>query len=178
MKKIINELEIVHKELKKSIEDKTVVPISIENILVVPTNMYKTYVDINKIIDTYLLLENTEKVNIKVSYDVAWLLLGFGFYMATYALRLSEQRYFNNGLVAIGIASKTVDLRDALRLLALYWDVHKKTNLSFEFVLSQNNEFSKVLQRFIERKESDKSLDCMGFEIIGKGENIQFAQKN
>ena len=94
--------------------------------------------------------------------------------MATYSLRLSEQRYFTNGLIALGLASRSIDLRDVLRLLALYWDVHKRNGLNFKEVLSQNNDFSHILNKFIEREKPDKSLKCMAFALVGRGDGIQY----
>lgn len=166
MKNIINELQVIQK--KKNTQNSFEIPIIMD----------ETDIEINNILDSYLLSENNEKTNFKVSNDIAWLLMGFGFYMATYSLRSSEQRYFSNGLTAIGIASKAIDLRECLKLLPLYWDVFRKKGLSFQPVLSQNNDFSKELQKFLERDELNKTLECMGFELAGKEENIQYRQKN
>jgi len=92
----------------------------------IPTLMSKIDLYINKVIDNYLLLTHREKVGTRISEDIAWLLVGFGFNMATYSLRLTEQAYFTHGLVALGMASKVLELSDIIKLVALYWDVAKK----------------------------------------------------
>lgn len=166
MKNIIDELKVIQKKKNAQICSE------------IPIIMDETDTEINCILDSYLLSENNEMMNVKVSNDIAWLLMGFGFYMATYSLRSSEQRYFTNGLTAIGIASQTIDLRECLKLLPLYWDVFRKKGLSFQPVLSQNNDFTKELQMFLGRVEINKTLECMGFELAGEEGKIQYRQKN
>ena len=144
--------------------------------MVIPILMSETDEEINEVMDR--ILSSKKLGNLRVSNEVAWLLMGFGFNMATYSLRKAEQRYFNNGLIAIGIASRIIDLRDCIRLLSLYWDVFKQKGLSFELVISQKSDFSKIIEKFLERKENDKSLVCMGFILSGKGENIQYQVAN
>ena len=150
-----------------------------------PIKMCKTELDMNKVIEDYLLLTNEERKKNEISQNpnIEWLLMSFCVSMATYSLRLSEQKYFTNGLTALGMVytlsvlpetSKVFDIRDILRHLVLYWDVHKKKNLSFQPVLDQNDEFSIVLKKFIERDEVNKTLKCMGFTIIGEGDNVEY----
>ncbi len=159
---INNELEIIFKKLEKSNEGNRIIEIE----------MSKTDKEINKVMDNIL---SSGKIDIiTISNDVGWLLIGFGFNMATYSLRTGNQRYFNNGLAAIGIASKIVDLRECLRLLSLYWDVHKKKGLDFEFIISKNMYFSRIIKDFIDREEKNKSLECMEYFISGNGNNIQY----
>jgi len=140
----------------------------------IPVLMSKTDVAIDNAIKEYLLLTQKEKDEIQISGDIGWLLLGFGFNMATYALRLTDQEFFSHGLIALGIASNILDLREILKLLVLYWDVAKKVKLSFQPVLDISDSFSAILQRFIMRNEADKSLECMDFIIVGNGADIQY----
>jgi hypothetical protein len=162
MKNIIFELEMIQKEIIKNQQNNVIVPVL----------MSKTDKEINEVMDILLSSKNT--CNFKISIDVAWLLMGFGFNMATYSLWTAEQRYFNNGLTAIGIASQFIDLRDCLRLLSLYWDVFVKKGLSFKSVISQNSTFSVIVKKFLERKELDKSLECMGFILTGENDSVQY----
>ena len=96
---------------------------------------------------------------------MAWLLLSFGIRMATYSLRLENQRYFTNGLLAISLTVEVLDKRELLIILPLYFDVQSKTNLSFDEILEKNNEFSFILKNFNNRDEKDKSLECMGYVL-------------
>jgi hypothetical protein len=66
--------------------------------------------------------------------------------MASYSRRLSEQRYFTNGLLALGLASPELDTRDVRLVLSLYWYVHKKNGLSFDDAFNQNDAFAPVLE--------------------------------
>ncbi len=162
MKKIIENLE----EIQKRVFQKN------SKNMIVPILMDEEDEKINKVLDNFN--PDKESENLKVSIEIAWLLMGFGFNMATYSLRTGNQRYFTNGLNAIEIASQSIDSRDAMRLLPLYWDVFKQKELSFEPIISQNTEFSKTLQKFLNREEADKTLKSMSFMLIGEGENIQY----
>ena len=101
---------------------------------------------------------------------MAWHLLRFGIAMATYSLRLSEQRYFTNGLLAISMTLEKMDIRDILVVLPLYCDAQKKTGLSFDEILKQSNAFAATLKSFISRDEKNRSLGCMGY-ILEVDEN-------
>jgi len=138
----------------------------------VPEKLSKADILFNELVDDYLLLTNEEKDNIKklVTEEMAYYLLGFGIRMATYSLRLSNKKYFINGLFALSIIVGILyDLRDLLVILPLYCDVQKKNNFSFSEILRQNDEFSSVLKEFIKRDEKDKTLECMGY-ILGMDE--------
>ena len=196
---IVNELERINKELHNEYEATT----SIEQKKVqfdfnsnefleflnetkkksraytIPISMSIYDVDINKLIENYLLLTKEKRIEIRISEEVGWLLLGFGFSMATYSLRLNDQKYFTHGLIAMNIAYKAIDWREILRVLAAYWDVHKRKRLSFQTAIEQSdNDFSMVLQQFITRRKSSKSLKSMGLELVGEGQNIQYKYKN
>jgi len=183
MKKISKELKLIYKEFLNEpdveLNDKELKEFFDEmrkenTEYKIPIEMSITDIDINNVIERYLLLSKKEKSKVRISDDIAGLMLGFGDNMATYALRLGEQKYFTHGLIALGWASK-IDVRDVLVVLAAYWDVHKRKKLSFQTAIEQCDEkFSIVLQQFIAREEADKSLECMELELIGEGDNIQY----
>jgi hypothetical protein len=131
----------------------------------IPVCLSKVDQEINEIIDNYTNIDDCARDTIRavVTVEVAWLLLCFGVRMATYSLRLSNQRYFTNGLLAIGMAFGVLDGRELLVILPLYCDVEKKTKLSFDDLFKQNDDFSVILKNFINRDEKDKSLECMGY---------------
>ena len=133
----------------------------------VPEKLSKADLLFNEIFDEYFLLLNADKEGLKklITIKMAWYLLGFGTKMATYALRLSNQRYFTNGLFAIGMTFALLDTREILIVLALYCDVQKKNELSFDEMLKQNNDFASLLIAFLKRDEKDKSLECMGYVL-------------
>jgi len=133
----------------------------------VPNQISEADVLFYKVVDEYSRLSITDKKSVckSVTTEMAWYLLGFGVNMATYSLRLSEQRYFTNGLFAIGMTLGILDRREILVVLPLYCDVQKKHGLSFGEILRQNSDFSSVLRDFINRNEKDKSLECMGYVL-------------
>jgi len=121
----------------------------------------------NEILDYCVGIGQGEQDQIRksVTVEMAWLLLCFGIRMATYSLRLSSQKYFANGLFALGMTLGVLDRRELLLILPLYCDVQKKNGLSFNEILRQNNDFTPVLKDFINRDEKDKSLECMGYTL-------------
>ena len=50
------------------------------------------------------MISNEERILMhnNISIDVAWSLLSISENMATYSFRLSKQRFFTNGLLALG----------------------------------------------------------------------------
>ena len=153
---ILKELEIMMKEAKDSGEywKKSV-----------PSSMMKMDIELNRIIGDYILLSKEEKKSVcnGISTDIAWLLLCFAINMATYSLRFSEQKYFSNGLTALGMVLGILDQREIILIMPLYYDVHKRNRLSFEKILSQNDEFATFIRNFQSRNENDKTLECMGY---------------
>jgi len=133
----------------------------------IPVQLLETDKKINEILDYCIntSLYEIAQIHKLITIDMAWLLLGFGIRMATYSLRLSNQKYFTNGLFAISMTLGILDIRDILVVLPLYCDAQKKNKLSFKEILKQNNEFSSILEAFINRDEKDKSLECMGYVI-------------
>lgn len=145
----------------------------------VPNAMMKMDNEINIIIEKYIQLSEEEKKHIKkeISTDIAWLLLYFSINMATYSLRFSEQKYFSNGLIALGIVFGLLDQREIILVMPLYYDVHKQKSLSFEIVLAQQNEFSTFVLNFLSRNEEDKTLECMGYVITKDCNNNPIYQR-
>ena len=193
MKNIVNELEQIYKDVCNELG--TIIPVEMEktnigidnlkefldemkknsNRNIIPIEMNRFDRDINKAIESYLLLTKEAKNKTFISKEIGDLLVAFGENMATYSMRTGEQKYFTNGLIALGIAYKVVDWRDVLRILALYWDTHKKKKLSFQFAIDQgDDDFSTTIQQFKARSKSNKSLKCMGYELVGEGEYIQY----
>jgi len=138
----------------------------------IPVQLLEIDKIINEILDFCKGLSQGEQDLIykSVTVEMAWLLICFGIRMATYSLRLSNQRYFTNGLFAISMTLGIVDRRDILLILPLYYDVQKKNGLSFNDILKQNNAFISILKDFLNRDEKDKSLECMGY-VLGIDEN-------
>ena len=168
---IVDKLNIAINAVKKDINNEKIKSQYIQNYI--PESLSKADIIFNEIIDDYLLLAKDEKDNIKnfITEEMANYLLGFGIRMATYSLRLSNKKYFINGLFALSIVVGILyDLRDLLVILPLYCDVQKKNNFSFNEILMQNDEFSLVLKEFIERDEKDKTIKCMGY-ILETDEN-------
>ena len=138
----------------------------------VPNQISKADLLFNDVLDKYMMISKTGKEDVKkfITVETAWYLLGFGIRMATYSLRLSDQRYFTNGLMALSIVVKKLDQREILLILPLYYDVHKKHNLSFHSSLVYNDEFSVMLEDFLYRDEVDKTIECMGY-VLSEDEN-------
>ena len=116
----------------------------------VPIAMMKMDIELNKIIENYIILSKEEQkmVGNDISVEIAWLLLNFSTNMATYSLRLSEQRYFTNGLWALGMVLNILDQREVLIVMPLYYDVSKQNKWSFEKILKENNKFSNFVKNF------------------------------
>jgi len=139
----------------------------LENKRIIPAQLSEADKIVNETIDYYRNTQQNErdKIHKLITEKIALFLLHFGIRMATYSLRLSSQRYFTNGLLAISLTLNTLDERDLLIVLPLYCDAQNKNSLSFDEVLKQDNKFSLVLKRFIDRDEEDKSLNCMGWTL-------------
>lgn len=160
---ILKELEITLKEAKQSGEywEKGV-----------PSSMMKVDIALNRIVGDYILLSKEERKSVcnGISTDIGWMLLCFSINMATYSHRVSEQKYFTNGLTALGMVLGILDQREIILIMPLYYDVHKRNGLSFEKVLIQNNEFASFIKNFLNRNEEDKTLESMGY-ILTTDEN-------
>jgi len=122
---------------------------------------------VNEVLNYYISISQDEQDRIHklITVEMAWLLLCFGIRMATYSLRLSNQKYFTNGLFAIGMTLGILDRRELLLILPLYYDAQKKNGLSFDEILKQKNEFASMLEDFFKRNEKDKTLECMGYDL-------------
>jgi len=133
----------------------------------VPVQISKSGLLFLELVDDYMMLSKVDKEEVKIHLTIkmAWYLLSFGVSMATYSLRLSNQKYFTNGLFAVSMTFGLLDIRDILVILPLFCDAQKKNNLSFDEILKQKNDFSLELENFINRDEKDKSLECMGYII-------------
>lgn len=167
---ILKELEITLKEAKDSGEywEKGA-----------PSSMMKMDIELNRIIVEYNLLSNEEKKSVckGISTDIAWLLLCFAINMATYSLRFSEQKYFSNGLTALGMVLGILDQREIILIMPLYYDVHKRERLSFERVLNHNDEFASFVKNFLNRNEEDKTLESMGYILTADENNNPIFQR-
>jgi len=133
----------------------------------IPVELARIDIKINEMLDYWIGLSKDDKeiISLYISEDIAWLLMCFGIRMATYSLRLSNQRYFTNGLLAIGMTLGILDIRDIWVVLPLYCDAQKKTGLSFDEILDQDIKFASTLRNFIGRDEENKTLKCMGYVI-------------
>lgn len=129
--------------------------------------------EINNIIEKYQCLTQEEKlfINNNICISLAWNLLSYSYKMAIYALRLTEKRYFINGLAALNMIYKILDGRELLRVLTLFYDVSKKHKFTFDEILKNNNEFKEFLVNFLNRPEEAKTIECMGFIITKDGNN-------
>jgi hypothetical protein len=159
---IIERLESVLKELQNNIN------ITSE----IPAQLTDTDEKMNNIICSFINTSRAEQDQIRnhVKIDIAWLLLGYGMRMATYAMRLCNQKYFANGLIALSMTFGVLDSREILVLLSLYYDVHKNRYLSFDELSCFNEDFTLFLKKFLERDEKDKSIECMGY-VLAKDKN-------
>jgi hypothetical protein len=145
----------------------------------VPSSMMKMDIELNRVIGEYILLSNEEKKSVRkgISTDSAWLLLCFATNMATYSLRLSEQKYFSNGLTALSMILGVIDQREILLIMPLYYDACKQKDLSFEKILKQNDEFATFIRSFLSRNEDDKTLECMGYKLVMDENNNPIYQR-
>jgi len=141
----------------------------------IPVQLSEIDKKVNEIIDYYACISQDEqdKIHKSVTVEMAWFLLCFGIRMATYSLRLSSQKYFTNGLLAIGATWGILDRRELLIILPLYNDAQKKKGLSFDEILKKQNEFTSVLKEFNNRDENEKTLECMGYTIELDEDNNQ-----
>lgn len=139
----------------------------------ISSSMSEMDIEINYIIDDFLLNSKESKKSFcnELALESAWLLLNYAMNMAVYSLRSSDQRFFTNGLTALGIVINILDKREILLLMSLYYDVYKKNRLSFKEVLSQKDEFSCFVSSFLKRDEQDKSLESMGFILTKDKDN-------
>ena len=161
----------VIKKLESALDDLKKIHYVVKDI---PIQFSELDLKINEIIG-YCIGSNQDvqdRIRKAVTVEIAWLLLCFGIRMATYSLRLSNQKYFTNGLFAIGMTLGILDRRELLLILPLYYDVHKKNNLSYNEIFKQNKSFTSVLKEYINRDEKDKSLESMGYVIeVDKNNN-------
>jgi len=159
---IIYKLNMVIEEVKKGHY----------GVMNIPLQLTDTDLLIDEIIEMYKNMNKEEKGELKksISMDTAWQLLCYAIRMATYSLRLLSQKCFTNGLFAMSITLGILDERELLIVMPLYYDVQKKNSLSFDELLKRNDDFSIFLDVFINRKEEDKTLECMGY-ILENDEN-------
>jgi hypothetical protein len=106
-----------------------------------------------------------------ISQETAWSLLAFAETMATYALRLSDQALFTNGLLALSMIFGVIDARELMLVMSLYHDVHRRKGLSVSSILDQNDEFAIFVRDFFARDEEGKSLKSMGYTLARDASN-------
>jgi hypothetical protein len=155
---IVKELEIILEEAKSSGEyfEQSV-----------SISMMRMDRKLNKIIENFVNLskEQMDVVGNAISNEIAWLLLNFATNMVTYSLRGSEQRYFSNGLMSLRMIFNTLDQREIILVMALFYDASKRNKLSFKMALELNDEFSDFVLGFLNRREEDKTLESMGYTL-------------
>ena len=146
---------------------------------IIPIQLSEVDIGVNEVMDSYRCIgkDEQDRLDEYIYEGFAWFLLRFGIRMATYSLRLSDQRYFTNGLCDIGMTQGVLDIRDILVILPLYCDAQKKTGLSFDEALSQNSKFTSTLRDFIGRDERNKTLSCMGYVCEIDENNIPTYQR-
>jgi len=161
---IINRLNHVLEEVKKG-------QYGVANI---PTKLTGLDMEIGEIVDYYTSSNDCVKeyVHKSITEDMSWQLMCYGIRMATFSLRCSCQKHFDNGLSAIGMTLGKLDLRELLIVLPLYCDVQKKNNLSFDKLLDKKDDLSYFLEEFINRDESNKTLECMGYVLEYDENNV------
>jgi len=144
-----------------------------------PEIMTDVDIELNKLVREYLLIPTEERDNVKssISIDNAWLLLAFSEDMATYALRQSEQELFSNGLTALSMVYGILDAREIMVIMVLYCDVNKRIGLSFESIINEGGDFGRFIEGFINRDESDKSLESMGYTLEKDEQNNLLYQR-
>lgn len=132
-----------------------------------PAKMSNADKNLNIIFDSYKLYgaEGRKKTDQFITPEIAWQLLGFSIRMATYSLRLSDERLFANGMVALSIIIDILDKREVLIAITLFFDIKQKHCFSFNSFLKQNDRFSVLLEDFTKRKPEDQSLECMGYTL-------------
>jgi len=138
----------------------------------IPSTMSKVDVELNRIMHECKLIseEEIETLRENISIDIGWLLLSFAENMATYSLRTSKQDFFTNGLFALSLIFDTIDWREIILIMALFYDVHKRTGLSFEEIARPEDKFKVFIEEFLDREEDNKSLEAMGY-ILTKDED-------
>ncbi|MCL1799490.1 MAG: hypothetical protein FWG23_07120 [Eggerthellaceae bacterium] len=134
---------------------------------VISTQMSETDKRINEVMhycDT-MSKEERKEARSSITIDIAQLLLCFGARMATYSLRLSEEKCLTYGLSAIDMAFEVLDIRDIWVVLVLYCDVQKRSGFSLDGIFDRGGEFTHELKNFIHRKDEFKTLECMGYSL-------------
>lgn len=138
----------------------------------VPSIMSVIDVEINTIMNNCKLISK-DKVKIlqqKITSDIGWLLLSFAENMASYSLRTSKQELFTNGLLALSLIFDTIDWREIILIMTLFYDVHKRIGLSFEGNTYFESRYNLFLEEFLNREESNKTIESMGY-ILMEDEN-------
>jgi hypothetical protein len=120
------------------------------------------------------------KLKEEISVSVSWLLLCFGERMATLSLRKNNQLTFDMGLLALSIVNGNglVDGREITLILSLYCDVNLRNSntISFENILSNDDEFIENIALFLNREKEDKDILVMGY-IFEVNELNEFTYK-
>lgn len=149
---------------------------SINNI---PLLMMKMDADLSVVIQQFSKLppQEQEVICSYITNEIAWMLLGYAVRMATYALRLADQQVFDNGLTALRMTLGVVGSREILRILSLYYDVHKRKGLHIQNQSVEEDEFSIMVYDFWNRCKSDKSLHAMGYKL-GRDDNKNLMYTN
>lgn len=124
-------------------------------------------------------LSNDDQLNIKnsINTDIARMLLYFSERMATLSLRTNDQDVFLIGLLALDMIGGREDIREILLIMPLYYDVSKRNKLSFDKVLSQNDDFASFVKDFLSRNEDEKTLESMGYILTKDGSDNPIYQR-
>lgn len=117
----------------------------------------------------------------KITLDSAAVLCSYGERMAAIAVRTQSREPLERGVVAIGMSSKRLeDPREILYPLAALNHASITIGTSLEQIANRTSkllppEANSVIQRFIQRKDGDKSLPSMGLCVTGEGSTFRYS---
>ena len=164
---MINEIEVIIKNAKKSGEFYQ---------RVIPEEMFIMDAKFTKLIEK--LSEYNNEIKKHITMDIAWFVLSYSWRMATYVLRSSRQKEFNDGLLGLEFIYDTIDKREIMIVLSLYSDLSKRKNLNFKEIINRKTDFSSFVLKFINRDEGKNSIQCMGVSLVKDERNNLTYKRN
>lgn len=96
---------------------------------------------------------------------------------ASLAVRTREESWIRNGVVALCATSTSSDRREAEMVLCLLHDAAKRLGLSPKEVLSKGRFLKRdLIENFLRRDESDKSLSSMGYAAGADSDGFRYVR--
>ena len=113
----------------------------------------------------------------------AWLLVAFAIRMASLAVRERNGRRLTDALTALTLEGGALDVRESQQVLALVYDAASRTGADGAALFAQRasddhrSRLSDAIRQFPARDAHGRSIEAMGFKVVGEGTTFRYERR-